>query len=418
MNAGGEFTSPSFVPLFLVFLSGIGFSIQTLFIKLLSTDDGFSGSFQIIFLRGLTQAVLSLLFIYRDFRQQCERNGESKQALFGSTSTVRSLLALRSLFGYGGIAFAFLSVEKLPIGDATVLVMLSPLFASLCSWAVLREPFRLGEMVAAAIALAGVVLVARPPFIFGGQAENDAAPAPADGAGVVYALLASVCAGIAYTCVRMLGTTAKTPWANVCLAQALGQILLSPPSLVLSGQRLRVDLPLSIFGIMFIAGFIGAWSQIAMTVGMQREKSALATGMRMSDVVAGFTWQAIFTNEKVTGLSIAGAFLVVISTLILVLAKAYYPQTPPREEDGVQVKEEGKGGAGSGLHFSPLHMDSTHSGASVDDSLHSSGNKSVSRGGSKGFSILGDGDEEEEEEEEERKDFELTAVCVSEVDDE
>lgn len=388
-TGGGSSTSPSsFVPLFLVFLSGIGFSIQTLFIKLLSTDDGFSGSFQIIFLRGLTQAVLSLIFIYRDFRQQCERNGESKQALFGSTSTVRSLLALRSLFGYGGIAFAFLSVEKLPIGDATVLVMLSPLFASLCSWAVLREPFRLGEMVAAAIALAGVVLVARPPFIFG--AENDAAPAPADGAGVVYALLASVCAGIAYTCVRMLGTTAKTPWANVCLAQALGQILLSPPSLVLSGQRLRVDLPLSIFGIMFIAGFIGAWSQIAMTVGMQREKSALATGMRMSDVVAGFTWQAIFTNEKVTGLSIAGAFLVVISTIILVLAKAYYPQTPPREEDGVQVKEEGKGGAGSGLHFSPLHMDSTHSGASVVD----------------------------DSQEEERKDFELTAVCVSEVDDE
>jgi len=216
----------------------------------------------------------------------------------------------------------------------------------------------------------------------------------------------------------MLGTTAKTPWANVCLAQALGQILLSPPSLILSGQQLRVDLPFSLFGIMFIAGFIGAWSQIAMTVGMQREKSALATGMRMSDVVAGFTWQAIFTNEAVTGLSIAGALLVVISTLILVLAKAYYPPTPAREEDSVKEKEEGKG-AGSGLQFSPLHMDSTHSGASVaDDSLHSSGNKTVSRG-SKGFSILGDGDEEEnEDEDEERKDLELTAVCVSEVDDE
>jgi len=398
-----------------VFLSGIGFSIQTLFIKLLSTDDGFSGSFQIIFLRGLTQAVLSLAFIYRD-RQQCEQNGEQKQPLLGATNTVRSLLTLRSLFGYGGIAFAFLSVEKLPIGDATVLVMLSPLFASLCSWLVLSEPFRLGEMVAAAIALAGVVLVARPPFIFG-QDGSDAAPA-ADAAGVVYALLASVCAGIAYTCVRMLGTTAKTPWANVCLAQALGQILLSPPSLILSGQQLRVDLPFSLFGIMFIAGFIGAWSQIAMTVGMQREKSALATGMRMSDVVAGFTWQAIFTNEAVTGLSIAGALLVVISTLILVLAKAYYPPTPAREEDSVKEKEEGKG-AGSGLQFSPLHMDSTHSGASVaDDSLHSSGNKTVSRG-SKGFSILGDGDEEEnEDEDEERKDLELTAVCVSEVDDE
>ena len=174
-DSGSVTPASSFFPLFLVFLSGIGFSIQTLFIKLLSTDDGFSGSFQIIFLRGLTQAVLSLAFIYRD-RQQCEQNGEQKQPLFGVTNTVRSLLTLRSLFGYGGIAFAFLSVEKLPIGDATVLVMLSPLFASLCSWLVLSEPFRLGEMVAAAIALAGVVLVARPPFICG-QDGSDAAPA-------------------------------------------------------------------------------------------------------------------------------------------------------------------------------------------------------------------------------------------------
>ena len=34
--------------------------------------------------------------------------------------------------GYGGIAFAFLAVERLPIGDATVLTMLAPFVSMIC----------------------------------------------------------------------------------------------------------------------------------------------------------------------------------------------------------------------------------------------------------------------------------------------
>lgn len=63
-----------------------------------------------------------------------------------------------------------------------------------------------------------------------------------------------------------------------------------------------------------------------MTVGMQKEKSATATGMRMSDVFFGFLWQISFTNDNVLNpLSVFGACLVVSSIFVLVFNKSVAP---------------------------------------------------------------------------------------------
>ena len=116
----------------------------------------------------------------------------------------------------------------------------------------------------------GVVYIAKPEFIFGGGQALDPL-------GVLFALTASVSAGAAYTCVRMLGTTAKLPWWNVCFVQALGQWSLAIPGFFIT-QQYQVP---SVWELLVVVGvgFLGTWSQIAMTIGMQREKSATATGM-------------------------------------------------------------------------------------------------------------------------------------------
>lgn len=307
----------SYAPLAYVFLSGIGFSVQTLIIKLLEQDN-FKGSFQCILCRGSIQFILSSIFI-------CNDNILPAPKLFGDTNYVRTILFFRSVIGYGGIAFSFLAVEKLPVGDSTVLVMLSPLFAAIGGFIVLGEPWRLPEFTATLISLTGVALVARPTFLFGNSGMHEI---PANPVGVLFAMIASVTAGIAYVLVRMLGTVAKMPWANVCFAQSLGQIFLSIPSAYLSGQVFTVDVSRWQMLLIFSAGFIGAWSQIAMTVGMQREKSATATAMRMSDVLFGFIWQVLFTSDAISTLSIIGAALVTVSIFIIVLCKPLPPQSP------------------------------------------------------------------------------------------
>jgi hypothetical protein len=205
------------------------------------------------------------------------------------------------------------------------------------------------ELGAIVISLFGVVLISKPSFLFD---EEQSLPF----AGVVFGMLASVCAGGAYTCIRLLGTVAKMPWANVCLAQSFGQIILSMPCAWIAGQQvtwsgLTGEQWAGILG----AGFLGCWSQIAMTVGMQKEKSATATGMRMSDVFFGFIWQVLFTNDKVLNMvSMLGACMVVSSIFLLVFNKSSSPLPPTlgtgeadmemattSSPDHVHVKKEG-----------------------------------------------------------------------------
>jgi drug/metabolite transporter (DMT)-like permease len=128
------------LPLLYVFLSGVGFSVQSLIIKVLA-ENQFRGSFQCIFFRGTVQLIISSIFVYYNE----ERRAGKGESLFGDSNLVKCALFLRSLTGFGSIAFSFLAVELIPIGDVAVLKMLSPTLTALLSCIFIAEPWRLPE---------------------------------------------------------------------------------------------------------------------------------------------------------------------------------------------------------------------------------------------------------------------------------
>lgn len=69
-----------------------------------------------------------------------------------------------------------------------------------------------------------------------------------------------------------------------------------------------------------------------MTMGMQKEKTASAAAMRMSDVLFGFIFQSIFTLDSVSSLSVLGAFLIFCGVLTIIFK-------PPESTRGVDLKE-------------------------------------------------------------------------------
>ena len=223
--------SPLFMywPLFAVFLSGLGFSLQTLVIKKLE-ENGFGASFQVIFSRGFVQCGLASYAIHIGYSTP---EGGVKGPLFGPDNFVRGMLFCRSVIGYGGIAFAFLAVERLPLADAICLVMLSPLVSSTVAYFFLGEPFRKQEQIAIGTSSLGMVFVVKPSFIFGSDISLDPV-------GVTYGLIAACSAGCAYVFVRILGTRAKMPWENVCFAQSLGQLTLALPFLYMFKQHFKL----------------------------------------------------------------------------------------------------------------------------------------------------------------------------------
>jgi drug/metabolite transporter (DMT)-like permease len=76
-------------------------------------------------------------------------------------------------------------------------------------------------------------------------------------------------------------------------------------AIVLSGAGLP-DIGAKMWGTLAVTSLIGSCSQFSMTIGMQHEKSARATLMRMSDIIGGFLWQALFTKDALDIFTLSG----------------------------------------------------------------------------------------------------------------
>lgn len=302
-----------YVALALVFLSGVGFSIQGLFQKILS-ESGFHDTFITVLFQGIIQAAcLGSVLLFDEERYRL--NGTNKYLLGDNIFTARMLM-LRAVLGFGSLAFAFLAFDTMPLGDASVLVMLGPLVAAVLSALLLGEPFLRSEMMATAFTLIGAILVTKPPIIF--QLLPHSPWNPDDEKlqfntfGIICGLLASLCAGGSFVMLRVLGTTAKVDYKNVCFVQGAVRAVLAPPAVLLSTQRFGFgQYNWMQYMLMISSGVIATGAQICMTLGLQRVKSAVGSTMRMSDIVLSFLLQMLFTRDAVDPLSACGAILVI-----------------------------------------------------------------------------------------------------------
>jgi drug/metabolite transporter (DMT)-like permease len=66
------------------------------------------------------------------------------------------------------------------------------------------------------------------------------------------------------------------------------------------------DVGWRMWGVICGTALVGSCSQFSMTVGMQHEKSARASLMRMSDILCGFLWQVLFTHDALSVYTSAG----------------------------------------------------------------------------------------------------------------
>lgn len=80
---------------------------------------------------------------------------------------IRRLLLLRGLCGFSGLLCAYQAFRYLSVSDTVTIQFLQPTVTGLIGWLLLKEPFTLREATAGIVSLCGVVLISRPPFIFG-----------------------------------------------------------------------------------------------------------------------------------------------------------------------------------------------------------------------------------------------------------
>lgn len=310
------------LPILAIVASSLGFSLQALLVKKLIVEGGI-GTFQIIVFRGTMQAVfcVSALALW----------GVPSREWLGTQAVQIKMLCLRSALGFCGIAFGFLAISMLPLGDASTLMQSAPVWSSLMAVVFLGERWHCVEVLCAFGALLGVVLVMRPDPLVALLGGDPAAPSLAPSAdgrrllGSLCALAGAFSAGGVFVVVRWLGTVVQTRTPTVILYQALGQVILAPALVVASGQGWV--LPSAGHGLQLVTvGCLGFASQLVLTYGLQREKSAVATPFKMTDVVFAFLWQATLVPRRagervVQATSVAGACVIIFSMTINVLAK-------------------------------------------------------------------------------------------------
>lgn len=165
--------------------AALWFAVMSTLVKLASER---LPTMQIVFARGFVTLGLAAASLVH-----------ARKSPFGGRS---GLLFLRGLIGSCALICFYAAVVHLPLAEATVVHQTAPLWTALLAAWLLHERLRPRIVVALLGAFAGVLMIARPSWLFGG---GPAAPLPWEFAFV--ALLGAMLSAIAYVTVRRLGRT-------------------------------------------------------------------------------------------------------------------------------------------------------------------------------------------------------------------
>lgn len=243
----------------------------------------------------LARAVISLVLSY----------GLLRRAGVGLWGTNRKLLVLRGALGFGALACFYYALVHLPLAEATTIQYMNPVFTALLAGWLLRERVGRWEMACVMASLAGVVLIARPGFLFGGSV------AALDPLVVGIALAGALLSASAYVTVRRLGQS----------EHPLVIVFYFP--LIATPATLPFVAPVAIWPrgwewlVLLGVGVSTQIGQVYMTRGLQLEPAGRATAIGYLQIVFAGVWGAIFFAEYPDAWSIAGVLLIIGSTLAL-----------------------------------------------------------------------------------------------------
>ncbi len=263
------------------------FSIMSVFVKL----SGQSGipSQEIVLARAVVTLVMSAWMLRH-----------AKIPMWGDN---KKLLLARGLAGFGGLWCFYYAVTHLPLADATVIQYTNPVLTAVLAALVLREKLRWPDAAASFAALSGVVLVARPTFLFGGAQLNLGA--------VGIALVGACFSATAYVLVRKLRET-DDPLVIVFYFPLVA-VPASLPSVI----------PVAVWpqGIQWVyllmVGITTQLAQVQMTRGLHLEAAGRATAISYVQILFAAFWGFTFFGELPHPIAALGALFIIMATLVV-----------------------------------------------------------------------------------------------------
>jgi drug/metabolite transporter (DMT)-like permease len=215
----------------------------------------------------------------------------------------KSLLLLRGTTGTIALMCFYYAITTLSLADATIIQYTNPLMTALLAALVLAERIERWQLAGATISIAGIVLVARPAWIFGAGTEHlPLVP-------VLVASVGAVLSAISYVAVRELR---KTDHPMVIIAWFPFIAVPAVLPFVIADLRIPVGWEwLLLIGI----GVATQLGQIFLTWALHNESAGKATGISYLQIAFAFVWGIVLFGESVRWTSLAGAILIAGGTI-------------------------------------------------------------------------------------------------------
>ncbi|VDC01248.1 unnamed protein product [Peniophora sp. CBMAI 1063] len=304
--------------LLLVALAQLCFAFVNVSIKVLKDTDTPIATLQVVLVRMSVTYVCCIGFMF----------WKKVPDPFLGPKGVRLLLVFRGFIGFFGLFGVYYSLRYLSLSDATAITFLTPIFTGIASAIFLKEPLSKKELLAGLFSFVGVLLIARPEFLFGPAAHAD--PATDDSSSsratpqerliaVGVALIGVVGQTGAYTSIRAIGKRAHPLHSLAFFASQ--SCVVAGIGMVITHQQVLIPLRWDFWGLFVVIGVGGFLAQTLFTMGLQREAAGRATLAIYVGVVFAIALEKICFGTSPTVLSMVGTAIILSCALYVALTK-------------------------------------------------------------------------------------------------
>ncbi|CAI5757985.1 unnamed protein product [Candida verbasci] len=310
-------------------------SIMVTTCKLLVTDKDFNKPIhplQILFVRMFITYICCLLYMFI--------TKSVPEAPLGP-KPIRKLLIMRGLVGFFGVFGMYYSLQYLSLSDAVAITFLIPMVTAFLAFCILKEKYSILEAICSIFSLGGVVLIAKPSFIFGSISDNEtnSIDESIESASTEKRIIATVVgligvcgASCVYIVLRKIGMNAH-PLLSVSYFALICCIVTFITILILPGLSFILPSNSYQWFLFFIIGFSGFFMQFSLTAGIQRVKASRASLMAYSGMVFAIIWDLTIWHHTPGLLSFLGIFLIIGNAIVILKFK-------PEKISSSNVKEQ------------------------------------------------------------------------------
>lgn len=271
-----------------IIIAGFGFALMSLFVKL----SGDLPSIQKGFFRNIIAVFISSIPLIKHWKViNIPRN-----------NTGWLVLISRSVFGTIGLVLNFYAISHISLADSSIIQKLSPFIIIILSYIFFKEEMTKFQVFAIIIAFIGITLIIKP------SGNNIISM------GALAALLGALCAGIAYTCVRYLGTHNISGEFIIFFFSSLSSLMLLP-YLILDYRTMTYYQLL----MLLLAGISATIGQYGVTFAYKFAAAKNISVFDYSQVLFSGIFGYMFFGEFPDFQSLIGYVIVISVGIVLVL---------------------------------------------------------------------------------------------------